>query len=70
MRSSSKTSTSITGRTFTVTPNFSKRTFTIKTDSAKYRTYKLPKQEFDNCLFNTGNDWADFLKSDDYFEVK
>ena len=62
--------TTITGRVIKTRPNFSKRTFTIITDSSKYRTYKLGKQEFDSCLFNTGNDWNQFLKSDDYYAVK
>jgi hypothetical protein len=62
--------TTITGREIKTRPNFSKRTFTIIAGSGKYRTYKLSKQEFDSCLFNTGNDWSDFLKSDDYFPIK
>jgi hypothetical protein len=70
MRTSAKHLTSITGRKFLVSANFSKRSFTIKTESAKYRTYKLSKSEFDSCLSNTGNDWANFLKTDDYFKVK
>lgn len=70
MRTSAKLLTSITGRKLAVSANFSRRTFTIVTESAKYRTYRLPKDEFNSCLFNTGNDWAQFLKSDDYFKIK
>ena len=69
MKSSFKTLETITGRKISVRPNFSARTFTIKTDAGKYRTYKLPKAEFDSCLYNTGNDWNQFLKSDDYYRI-
>ena len=62
--------TTITGRVIKTRPNFSARTFTIVTDGGKYRTYKMGKDEFNNNLFNTGNDWQNFLKSDDYYTVK
>jgi hypothetical protein len=64
-----KNLTTITGRTIKVYSNKSKRTFTIVTDAAKYRTYKMTKEEFNICLYNTGNDWGEFLKSDDYYKV-
>lgn len=64
-----KTLTTITGRTIKVSSNKSARTFTIVTDAAKYRTYKMTKEEFNSCEYNTGNDWANFLKSDDYYKV-
>lgn len=56
------------------TPNHSKRTFTLRVfiDSefvGKYRTITLPKDEFNSCLYNTNNDWLQFLKSDDYYTV-
>ncbi len=60
----------ITGRKFRITSNKSQRTFTIRTENAKYRTIKMPKEEFESCLNNTGNDWAQFLTSDDYYVVK
>jgi hypothetical protein len=66
-----RTLTSISGREFQVRPNFSLKTFTIKTNSTVYRTYKLPKQEFNELLFNNGTDWSSFLKKfDNYFVVK
>ncbi len=54
------------------TPNYSKRTFTIRKyiDGklfAKYRTNVLSKEEFNICEYNTTNDWYSFLKSDDYY---
>lgn len=64
-----KNLTTISGRNIKIAANHSKRTFTIKTDSAKYRTITLNKEEFQSCLHNTGNDWADFLKSPDYYKI-
>lgn len=62
-------------KTIKVTPNYSSRTFTIRTytDSKlnnKYRTIKLSKDEFNSELNNTANDWKQFLKSSDYYKVK
>lgn len=71
MRSTFKKYTTISGRTILVRPNFSKRVFTIKTESAKYKTYKLSRPEFDENLFNTGNDWQNYLRtSSDIFVIK
>lgn len=60
----------ITGRTIKVATNHSKRTFTIKTESATFRTIQMSKQEFESELYNTGNDWAQFLKGSDYYKVR
>lgn len=65
-----KNLTTTTGRELKISSNKSKRTYTIVTESAKYRTYPMTKYEFGNCGYNTGNDWADFLKSGDYYKVK
>jgi hypothetical protein len=71
MRSKFKKLVTNSGRQIFVRPNFSKKVFTIKTDAAIYRTYKLSGHEFDENLFNTGNDWQNFLKiSQDYFLLK
>lgn len=61
--------TTITGREIKVRSNQSKRTFTIVTSSGKYRTYPMTKEEFRSCEHNTGNDWNNFLKSNDYYKV-
>ncbi len=53
-----------------VKANKSARTFTIRTSYAKYRTIRLSKDEFNNSLYNTTNDWLNFLKSSDYTLVK
>jgi len=65
-----KNLTTITGRELKVSANNSARRFTIKTEGAKYRTCRQTKSDFQTMLYNTGNDWADFLKSDDYYKVK
>jgi hypothetical protein len=60
--------------TIKVTPNYSKRTFTIRKyiDGkffTKYRTIEMNQEEFDTEEMNTENDWKQFLKSDDYYTV-
>jgi hypothetical protein len=45
----------ITGRELKISSNKSGRTFTIKTESGKYRTLPMSQREFDSCLYNTGN---------------
>ena len=59
----------ITGREIKVSANHSARTFTIRVNGFKYRTIPLSKEEFNSCLNNTGNDWAQFLKSSDYYKI-
>ena len=61
---------SLTGRELTVTPNYSKRTFTLRTNGFKYRTLVMSSQEFNSALYWTGNDWVQFLKTDEYYRVK
>ena len=59
-----------------VTPNHSKRTFTIRKiyedgTITKYRTYPMTKSEFEQELYNTTNDWKQFLSaSSDCYAVK
>ena len=65
-----KTFTTNLGETLKISVNHSKRTFTIRTDVAKYRTIRLSKEEFQSCLNNTGQDWRQWLRSDDYYKVK
>lgn len=60
--------------TIKATANQSQRTFTIRTYiggklNNKYRTIRLNPEEFESCEYNTQNDWAQFLKSDDYYKV-
>lgn len=71
MRSTFKEFTTISGRSIFVRPNYSKRVFTIKTESGKFKTYKLDENSFNENLFNTGNDWQNYLRtSPDIFSVK
>ena len=58
------------GETLKISANHSKRTFTIRTDVAKYRTIRMSKEEFQSCLNNTGQDWRVFLRSSDYYKVR
>ena len=63
------------GRTLTATPNYSARTFTLRIKYAdgsmiKYRTIQMNKEDFESDLYNTENDWFQFLKSDNYYKVK
>ena len=53
-----------------VSCNKSKRTFTLRTTGGKFRTYPMTKKEFEYHLnFATGNDWAQFLRSSDYYKL-
>lgn len=62
-------------RTINSTPNYSKRTFTLrviheKERPIKYRTNLLTKEEFESCLYFTQDDWSNFLKqSNNYFYI-
>lgn len=62
--------TTVTGRKIKVRSNQSKRTYTIVTDGSVYRTLPMSKEEFQSCQHNTGNDWNQFLKSNDYYKVR
>lgn len=59
-----------------VRANRNARTFTIRLQDdtgkthTKYRTIKLPVEEFRSCLHNTENDWRQLLKADDYYKIK
>lgn len=65
-----RTLTTISDREIKVSANQSKRTFTIRTSAAKYRTLPMSKAEFNNANRNwTGNDWQQFLKTDEYYKV-
>lgn len=53
----------------TATPNYSKRTFTIRTNGSKYRTSQFSKAEFEENLHNTGKDWLNFLRTEDFYKA-
>jgi hypothetical protein len=66
-----KTLKSSTGRKFEITSNKSARTFTIRVDGSKYRTYPFRKEEFNEASYWTGEDWHHFLRNtNDYYKVK
>ena len=56
-------------KTLTVTANQSKRTFTIRTEGAKYRTCVFTKDEFEELECNTQNDWEYFLRTEDFYSL-
>ena len=49
--------------------NQRKRTFTIRTDNAKYRTCVFTKEEFEELECNTSNDWDYFLSTEDFYRL-
>jgi len=60
----------ITGREIKVRSNKSRRTFTVRTESGKYRTLQFIRQEFEHAdRFWTGQDWQNFLKTDSYYKI-
>ncbi len=63
------TLTTITARELKVSSNKSARTYTIKTESVKYRTFPMSRQEFNDCSHMTGQDWQNFLKGSDYYKI-
>ena len=62
--------TTTTNEVLRISSNKGKRTFTIRTNYAKYRTLPFTKEEFEHAEFYwTGNDWRQFLKTDEYYKV-
>ena len=59
----------ISGRELKITSNKSKRHYTIKTESGKYRTLPMSKEESNSANYWTGQDWQNFLKTDEYYKV-
>ena len=65
-----KTLTTLTNEVYKISSNKAKRTFTIRTKYAKFRTLQFSKEEFEHAdFFWTGNDWKQFLKTDDYYKL-
>jgi hypothetical protein len=65
-----KTLKSISGREFKISGNKSKRTFTIVTNGIKYRTLPMSRAEYENADNWTGNDWSQFMRTNDYYKVE
>lgn len=60
--------------TIKVKANHQQRTFTIRKYQdgrvyVKYRTLKMNKEEFEENLNNTENDWQQYLKTDEYYKI-
>ena len=49
--------------------NQRKRTFTIRTHNAKYRTCVFTKEEFEELECNTSKDWDYFLSTEDFYRL-
>ena len=65
-----KVLTTITNEVYKISSNKGRRTFTIRTKYAKFRTLQFSKEEFEHAdFFWTGNDWSQFLKTDEYYKV-
>jgi hypothetical protein len=60
----------ISNQEIKISSNKYNRTYTIRTNGSVYRTIKMSKEEFKSNSNNTGNDWKNFLSSDDYYLVK
>ncbi len=62
--------TTIKNEVYRISSNKGKRTFTIRTNSAKYRTLQFSEEEFFFAdSFWGAQDWKQFLKTDDYYKV-
>ena len=62
--------TTITNEIYRISSNKGKRTFTIRTNSAKYRTLQFSEEEFFFAdSFWDAQDWKQFLKTDDYYKI-
>lgn len=61
--------------TIIAVPNYGRKTFTLRkvikgVTIAKYRTNAMTKEEFEDSLLNTSEDWRNYLRrSEDYYFV-
>ena len=53
-----------------VSSNKRERTFRIKTNSGTYKTTQLTRDEFDDAENWTGNDWQNYLRTEQYTKIK
>jgi hypothetical protein len=54
----------------TAKANHSKRTFTLRVNGNVYRTDPMSKQDFNEALHMTSNDWKVFLRGNQYSKIK
>jgi len=63
-------------RHYKVTQNHSRQTYTIRVQNYngktifKYRTHSFNAEDFYSMEYNTQIDWANFLKTDEYYIIK
>lgn len=65
-----KTLHTISDRELKVSSNKRERTFRIKTESATFKTFPMSKDEFNSAEYWTGQDWQQFLRTDEYYKIK
>lgn len=53
-----------------VSSNQREHTFRIKTNSGTYKTAQMTKEEFDDADYWTGNDWQNYLRTEQYTKIK
>ena len=58
------------GKEYALSFNNKKRVVTIYSDGTMYRTYPMDKEDYNSASYWTGNDWSNFMKTDDYYRVK
>lgn len=56
-------------------PNYQKKTFTIVViyedgEKYKFRTVKQSKEDFNELLYNTPEDWINYLKRNEILRIK
>lgn len=59
----------ITGIEIKISANKSKRTFTIRKEFFKFRTDRMSREDFESNYYNTANDWQDFLKYSNSYQL-
>lgn len=63
--------TSISGRQFEIiSRNDEERTIVFKCNGITYETIPLSEDDYEGSDYWTGNDWAQFMKTDEYIIKK
>jgi len=65
-----RTLNTITNVEIKVNPNKSQRKYNIRKNGLKFRTLQMSREEFNSAEYWTGQDWSNFLKTNEYYIVK
>ena len=57
-------------KNYKVTSNKSKRHYTITINACTFKTTQLSKEEFEECEYNTMNDWIAYVKHNEVITIK